>query len=146
MGRISDHVLYVAKDRDTPITNLQLQKITYFVMGYIVKNNLNEEIVKKDLSNSKLEAWLYGPVFPEIYNEFKNHGSFPIDSAGKKDIELDELNNVNEIVGNLIDKPPFELVENSHKRKFWKENKEEIESGFTNPEYSFNDLYRDFAQ
>lgn len=145
MGRISDHILHVANDRETPITNLQLQKITYFVMGYMIRHNLNSSIVKEDLTNSQLEAWLYGPVFPELYDEFKRFGSFPIDYDGEKDSDLNELPGLNNIIGNLIDKPPFELVENSHKRKFWKTNRDKIAHGMTNPVYDFEHLSKDFV-
>ena len=42
------HILAIANELNKPITNLQLQKIWYFTLGYLVRTNQNE-LVKENL-------------------------------------------------------------------------------------------------
>lgn len=50
------------------ITNLKLQKILYYAQGlYLVH-------VKKPLFEERIEAWVHGPVVPEVYHQFKQYG------------------------------------------------------------------------
>ncbi|PIK32373.1 hypothetical protein CS954_03080 [Bacillus siamensis] len=52
------------------ITNLKLQKILYYAQGnYLAENGLD-----KPLFNEELQAWIHGPVVPEVYHEFKIYG------------------------------------------------------------------------
>jgi uncharacterized phage-associated protein len=54
------------------VTQMKLQKLVYFAQGYhLVKYG-------KPLINERFEAWKYGPVVPEIYQDFKLYGSKPI--------------------------------------------------------------------
>lgn len=60
-------------DQDrTPITNLVLQKLLYFVHGlYLVET-------RNPLVSGYFEAWTYGPVHPVAYQAFKLAKSRPI--------------------------------------------------------------------
>lgn len=50
------------------ISNLRLQKILYFAqMEFILNNSLCFE--------DEIQAWDYGPVVPNVYNEFKRFGA-----------------------------------------------------------------------
>lgn len=52
-----------------PVSNLQLQKVLYFTnMFYISKNDTN-------LIDEPFEAWQFGPVIREIYDEYSINGS-----------------------------------------------------------------------
>ena len=59
-------------DKGTPIRHMKLQKLLYMLCGwhYAV---FNEWVVEKDF-----EAWAYGPVYRDLYNELSEHGSAPI--------------------------------------------------------------------
>ena len=50
------------------ITNLSLQKLLYYfkAFGYV--------LFEKELLDRECEAWVYGPVFPEIYEKYKRFG------------------------------------------------------------------------
>lgn len=52
-----------------PISNLYLQKLLYFVHAFF----LVETKEQKPLFNSKMEAWAYGPAFPEVYYSFDSY-------------------------------------------------------------------------
>lgn len=51
------------------ITNLSLQKILYYTKGF------SSIMLGKDIIEEDCEAWAYGPVFPPIYNKYKDLGS-----------------------------------------------------------------------
>ncbi|MCB4767016.1 DUF4065 domain-containing protein [Ancylobacter sp. Lp-2] len=75
---IANFILDFVEKREKKITNIDINKIIYFIHGwYLAKNN-------KPLVSAKIEAWDYGPVFREIYHEFKQHGSDPITSRAHR--------------------------------------------------------------
>ncbi|OQP53774.1 hypothetical protein A4H97_23045 [Niastella yeongjuensis] len=54
------------------VTQMKLQKLVYFAQGaHLAKHGT-------PLINETFQAWLYGPVIPEIYQDFKFYGSSPI--------------------------------------------------------------------
>ena len=83
---IANFVLDVAEANSSGVTNLALNKIVYFLHGlFLVKAG-------RPLVAAKIEAWEYGPVFREIYHEFKAHKSSAIKSrARQKDYSTGEL-------------------------------------------------------
>lgn len=54
------------------LTNLKLQKLLYYEQGYHLA------FYGTPLFDEAIEAWMYGPVVPEVYNEFVSFGSSPI--------------------------------------------------------------------
>jgi uncharacterized phage-associated protein len=54
------------------VTQMKLQKLVYFAHGHhLIKYGT-------PLIDENFQAWLYGPVIPEIYDDFKLYGSRPI--------------------------------------------------------------------
>ena len=71
-------ILDVADSRSIDVTNMALNKIAYFVhCDYLLEKS-------QPLVSAKIEAWQHGPVFREVYHEFKNWGDEPIRSRAKK--------------------------------------------------------------
>lgn len=80
----SEYIIAYYKMNDKQITNLELQKLAYFLEAiYMV---CTEE---QYLFNEGFSAWNFGPVNIEIYNQYKNFGRVPI--------ELDYEININPI-------------------------------------------------
>lgn len=62
-----------------PMTHKKLQKLLYFCYGiYLARNNINENNLQNVLFLNNFEAWVHGPVIPEIYNIYKNNGITPL--------------------------------------------------------------------
>ena len=58
-----------------PMTHKKLQKLLYFSYGiYLAQNNCNVNELNNQLFENKFEAWVHGPVDPDIYSMFKNNG------------------------------------------------------------------------
>lgn len=49
------------------MTNLKLQKMVYFAQGHCLAK------CDERLYNEDIEAWVNGPVIPELYNEYKKY-------------------------------------------------------------------------
>ena len=56
-----------------PVTPMKLLKLVYIAHGWHLA------ILNEPLIEDRVEAWIYGPVIPEIYHEFKHFGTLAID-------------------------------------------------------------------
>ena len=95
-----------------PISNLQLQKILYYVQKEFLKN---DECAFSD----DIEAWQFGPVVPNVYYHFCGFGAMPISfSNGSLDFALDP--NDKELIDFIVDTKrmlnPWDMVEETHKK------------------------------
>jgi uncharacterized phage-associated protein len=79
------------------LSNLKLQKLCYYAQGFHLA------LFEKPLFNDRIEAWTHGPVVPDLYHAYKQHGSgaipmpqgFAIDAIDKDVRELlDEVYDV----------------------------------------------------
>lgn len=143
MQELVDHILYVANQNRKRITHLQLHKVTYFTFGYLIREKYNE-MAESLYKNNRFEAWKYGPVIPEIYDEFKMYTSTPIIYNGKKSNRLNDVPNINEVILSLINQDVFDLVNISHRHNFWFRNKQSI-SNNRRPKYSYAELVKEFS-
>lgn len=136
MKPLANHILYRANVIDSPITNLQLQKVWYFTLGYMI-NQGDLKLAKSVFEDANLEGWLYGPVVPELYDQYKDFRSTPIHDTGAADARFEKYN---VMIDKLIGMNPFVLVDMSHTHTFWKKNKTNIVQFGQRPSYRFNDL------
>jgi uncharacterized phage-associated protein len=70
---IANEVLDRADSKGRPITNLDLQKIVYFLHGHFLRHH------KQPLVRGEFEAWPYGPVHRVMYDAFKVYNDTPIE-------------------------------------------------------------------
>lgn len=69
---IANFVLDAAEAEGLGISNLSINKIVYFLhASFLVQFD-------RPLVTAKIEAWNYGPVFRELYREFKSFENQPI--------------------------------------------------------------------
>ena len=64
------HIINYSEKEDYGVSNLKLQKLLYFVQAYFM-------LEKKDHApcfHEKIEAWDFGPVVPEAYQEWAKYG------------------------------------------------------------------------
>lgn len=91
-----------------PISNLQLQKMLYFLQ--VVFASKNGSLLFPD----QFEAWPYGPVIREVYVEFADCGGFPIRREFDIDIDHQTKLFLNAGIDTLAKKSPWDLVRISH--------------------------------
>ncbi|EAG2314581.1 TPA_asm: DUF4065 domain-containing protein [Listeria monocytogenes] len=63
---------FLAKESMTP---KKLQKMLYYAYAWtLTLTNEKEDDLSNKLFPEKFEAWVHGPVIPEIYQEYKEYG------------------------------------------------------------------------
>lgn len=106
---VSKYIVNKCIDDGHPITNLQLQKILYFVQIDFLKSG--EQAFYDDF-----EAWKFGPVIPEVYYRFGGYGSMPITlKCDEVSISYDDAKKIDVIVESKRVKKAWDLVEETHK-------------------------------
>lgn len=120
-----DLAKYILKNSGKDYSNLELQKILYFVNLAYVRDT------GKFLIDEDFEAWKFGAVISDVYLEYKNYGASSI-ALPPDDIKLNISSGEKEIVDNAIKEcgkqSYWQLVEKSHKKggawdKSYEENK-----------------------
>ena len=125
---VADYFLTKASFNDDDITNLKLQKLLYYAQGFHLA------LFDKELFNEKIEAWIHGPVCPDVYHEFKDYGANIIsDYQISKDFDkifskeqLEFLDEIYEVFGQYS---AWKLRNMTHEEPPWinhEKNSEEI--------------------
>ncbi|KMT21612.1 Panacea domain-containing protein [Clostridium cylindrosporum] len=110
---------YCEKELNKPITNLQLQKLLYYMQGNSILAN------DKILFINDIQAWKYGPVVPDVYYWFNGYSSNCIKGIEKRDdmhFEECDLEVIRNVINKKIDIDPWKLVDDTHNELPWKEN------------------------
>lgn len=98
-------------DDGAPLTNLQLQKVLYFLdLGYLAKNK------RRLIDDYEFEAWKYGPVIPTVYREYGLWGATPIIMKSETNSVFPEEDKdaILARIRVLANIPSWKLVEISH--------------------------------
>jgi uncharacterized phage-associated protein len=120
---VANAVLELARAEGKGVTNLSLNKIIYFLhAGYLLEHGT-------PLVTAKIEAWDHGPVFREIYHQFKRLGREPISGRATRldpatgvfaevpvTLSPSEWSYVRALVPELLKLSPGKLVDMSHVR------------------------------
>ena len=119
---VANEVLDRAEQRGREVTNLDMQKIVYFLHGHYLSRH------GRPLVEDEFEAWNYGPVHRVLYNAFRAYEATAIegraqafDPVRRIARELPQLTDpevlalMDEILGAYLDIPTFDLVEMTHK-------------------------------
>ena len=136
---LANYIAYKYKEKmGIDISPLKLQKSLYFCFaywgGFVRKGKIapsSSEIDLKDfneyLFDADFEAWIYGPVVPIVYRNFKID-KMDEEKAIEFEIELKKKYNgilysfISGLINDLIDANDFDLVDISHKDNAWKNN------------------------
>lgn len=96
-----------------PVSNLQLQKILYFLQVVFCRSRGGKEL----LFPAEFQAWPYGPVLPEIYKEFSKYGGRAIEKKygeGNPSNDPEIMRFIDDGIDILSKKSPWDLVNLSH--------------------------------
>ncbi len=66
---VARYVINYSQEIGSPVSNLKLQKILYFIQGIYLST------LDKPCFSDDIEAWGFGPVISDVYHEFKGFGS-----------------------------------------------------------------------
>lgn len=99
-----------------PISNLQLQKILYYVQAYFLQKE------DRALFTDEIEAWALGPVVRDIYVRYCGYGSAEIyeTDAPSAPFSQEEMNVMDSIAEEKRRVKVWELVDATHEKgKAW---------------------------
>ncbi|HDH4577414.1 TPA: hypothetical protein PI184_002771, partial [Staphylococcus aureus] len=77
MSSLASHTINVANNSRGRITNLELQKVLYFIIGDYISNHGIDEFIR-NVYDERMEAWQYGPVLRSEYFKNSIYGSTKI--------------------------------------------------------------------
>lgn len=110
---IAHYIVNKCIDDNKQISNLQLQKILYFVQEHYIKSTGHP------LFDDAFVAWTYGPVIRSVYWEFSMNGGDRIcQKCDPVDIDCDVISKIDPIIEKDANMYPWQLVEKSHRRGY----------------------------
>lgn len=141
MNLLGEHILGIANQKKGRISNLQLQKVLYFIIGdYIAVHGIDDFI--EDTYDERMEAWKYGPVLKSEYDKNRIYGSMKIRKPGEIQ---EELNTFNIFINQRIMQNIGDLIDESHEHDKWKNNKEDILKKEKKIYYDLEDFENEFS-
>ncbi|MCF2641137.1 DUF4065 domain-containing protein [Roseburia hominis] len=105
---IAKYVIDKCTRDNCPISNLQLQKILY----YIQKAFLNQG---KHAFRDDIEAWQFGPVVPVVYRKYCMYGAMPIEENSEIHLNEDDRRIIDTVIVQKRKINPWTLVDDTHK-------------------------------
>ena len=106
---LSKYVVTRCVDDGNPITNLQLQKILFFIQKAWL------EKYKFPAFSEPIQAWKFGPVVPTVYYMFCGNGAMAImQRFDGLDSNFQNDKMLNEIIEQKRTLNPWELVNETH--------------------------------
>jgi uncharacterized phage-associated protein len=87
--KIASRLLELGNEQDNAITPMQIIKLTYLCHGWMLG------LYSRPLIRENIEAWRYGPVIPQLYEQVREYRSFPVETLPETpgEGELDESQN-----------------------------------------------------
>lgn len=113
---VAAYIVYTCAKERHPISNLQLQKILYFIQTYFLQNE------HKALFSDDIEAWPFGPVVRDVYYKYCGFGSLDIYPTvlPQGNFTTKEKQIIDRITAEKRALQPWTLVEETHaKGKAW---------------------------
>lgn len=104
---IARFIITYCTTKETPVSNLQLQKILYFLQVAYVKRGF-------PLFREEIYAWQHGPVVPEVYYMFSGYGASKIQSIYTTEIDQETQSYIIPIIEHFRQINPWNLVEMTH--------------------------------
>lgn len=113
---VANYVIAYGMKIGHPVSNLQLQKILYYIQVYFLK--------KKGIPffKDEIEAWQFGPVIPTVYYQYAAFGPAPITmfKTPKIDLEQEEKIELEQIVREKTVLSLWDILADIHKKgKAW---------------------------
>lgn len=118
---LADYIINKTIDNKNPISNLQLQKILYFVNLYHIK--LTHKFL---IDDEPFMAWQHGPVVSDVYAKYATYGGFLITKSNEiivenlfdtnnENLTLETKEKIDDFIKFLSKIDPWSLVDYSHR-------------------------------
>jgi uncharacterized phage-associated protein len=108
--------LAAAEEERDYLSPLRLQKLLYYVQGWSLA------LQGKAMFNNRIEAWVHGPVVPDVYRQYAKYGDQPIppdDIKPPKDLSSEECSFIESVWRSYKGYSAISLREMTHKEAPW---------------------------
>ena len=117
--RYNYNFIYLENKESDFITNLKLQKLLYYAQG--VYYAITDKLLFKD----EIQAWVHGPVVPEVYRKYKENGmngiKYDEDDEDNVIIDNETLEILVSVYNTFGKYSAWGLREKTHEEAPWKE-------------------------
>jgi uncharacterized phage-associated protein len=110
---IAKYFIDLANETGSFISNLKLQKLVYYSQAWHLA--LHEQ----PLFNEDFEAWVHGPVIPELYQNYKHFGWKPIQEEITLDLPEKTRSYLKEVADEYFSCDAYELEQMTHWEAPW---------------------------
>ena len=111
----SKKVIHLTNEKGFFITNLQLQKVLYYLQGAYMKN------YNKKAFDEEIECWPYGPVVKSVWKEYSVYGRAPIRGViSTLQLSQDEEDVILNVIKEKLSMYVWDLVDQTHSEFPWK--------------------------
>ena len=107
---LSKYIVSKCANDGHPISNLQLQKILYYIQkDYLLSGS--------QAFSDDIEAWQFGPVVPNVYYYYSGFGAMPISlvTSNSHSFASEDMSRIDSIVIAKRDLNPWDMVSETHK-------------------------------
>lgn len=154
--KLAGYIAYkYKKENNIEISPIKLQKALYFLFafwgGIIRKSIENPKYVEEDLSKQNeilfdnvIEAWVYGPVVPDVYKE-KNINRYYSEGEDIFNGNIFLKETIDSILSDVFSVADFKLVSISHEDECWRKKFDPADT-FHNNEINKEDIITEYAK
>lgn len=112
---IADLIITFCNEHGDLVTNLKLQKLLYYAQAWYLA------FFDEPLFEDRIEAWIRGPVQPEVYARFQHFGYNAINDIPKKWIVAQKITeHLEEVMSAYGDMSAYDLERLSCSEEPWK--------------------------
>ena len=115
-NNVACYLIHKAIDNGHPISNLQLQKILYYLQVFFLQKR------HYALFSDEIEAWRFGPVVRNVYEKYSGFGASDLMDIDSYDdnFSREEKGIINKILEDKSKLYPWKLVADTHQKgKAW---------------------------
>ncbi|WP_204106367.1 MULTISPECIES: type II toxin-antitoxin system antitoxin SocA domain-containing protein [Spirulina sp. CCY15215] len=111
---VADYFIWLANETGSFLSNLKLQKLVYYAQSWHLA------LHEKPLFDDDFEAWIHGPVIPELYKKYQRFQWYPIKEAVTPKLPSDVVAFLQEVADEYFACDGYELEKMTHIEKPWK--------------------------
>jgi uncharacterized phage-associated protein len=110
---VANYFIHLANQTGDTISNLKLQKLVYYSQAWhLAVNGI-------PLFAEDFQAWVHGPVIPELYQKYKGFGWQPIQEDSNPDLPTEVLSFLSEVAEEYFACDTYELEQMTHIEVPW---------------------------
>ena len=110
---IANFFIELANNTGSFVSNLKLQKLVYYSQAWHLA------LHDKPLFEEDFEAWIHGPVIPNLYHHYKHFGWKPIEEDVKVNLPPAILDYLKEVADEYFVCDAYELEQMTHLEAPW---------------------------